>query len=42
MMLKRAPEQRPSVQNLLDSERVPIVEIEESHFQVTHFLLRLD
>uniref|UniRef100_F1KQP7 non-specific serine/threonine protein kinase n=1 Tax=Ascaris suum TaxID=6253 RepID=F1KQP7_ASCSU len=33
MMLKRAPEQRPSVQNLLDSERVPIVEIEESHFQ---------
>uniref|UniRef100_A0A183V4Y9 Protein kinase domain-containing protein n=1 Tax=Toxocara canis TaxID=6265 RepID=A0A183V4Y9_TOXCA len=33
MMLKQVPEQRPSVQNLLDSERVPIVEIEESQFQ---------
>ncbi|VDN44589.1 unnamed protein product [Gongylonema pulchrum] len=33
-MLELQPEDRPSVQNLLDSDRVPVVEIEENDFQV--------
>lgn len=33
-MLEARPDDRPSVQNLLDSDRVPVVEIEENDFQV--------
>lgn len=33
-MLKIEPDDRPSVQILLDSDRIPVAEIEENDFQV--------
>ncbi|MFH4979162.1 hypothetical protein AB6A40_005871 [Gnathostoma spinigerum] len=33
MMLKTVPDERPTVQSLIESERIPLVELEESQFQ---------
>lgn len=35
-MLEIKPDYRPSVQILLDSDRIPVAEIEENDFQVNH------
>lgn len=36
-MLTLSPDERPSVRDVLESERIPLIELEESEFQVNGF-----